>query len=329
MMMKNIKVVFTALIFLSTILVGCKKDKFQDYSTLVHKNAQVGDLPTLISTLDKDTVIQIPFTLTEKPIADMYITVAAVSGTATEGDDYEINTPTIFIPAFQQNGVIEVHILADDVLEGPESFVVQVGDSLDANVHVIKNITFNLDDYVASEFDLTFDWNRVVNVPGFGNLQTGTKMDFDFYLFDDAFMDTGNYDAASGASPEHLTLDLASYTGTYYIFSNLFENGFTEIGVFQNDTVPVKTTIHRQGSLAGFTYVQPNTEAYTVSSTDYLNDRDDSLNPILKLVITATGFTAYDVSDNTLVTGRHKKVSMSDIKLNKKSTFNSSHLLVK
>lgn len=327
--MKNLKLIFSAIVLLSTIFVGCKKDKYQDYSTLVHKNAQVGDLPTLISTLDKDTVIQIPFTLTEKPIVDMYITVAAISGTATEGEDYEINTPTVFIPAFQQNGLIEVHILADDVLEGPESFVVQVGDSLDANVHVIKNITFNLDDFVASEFDLTFDWNRIVTLIGIGNYPTGPNMDFDFYLLDDAFMDTGNYGAATGASPEHLTLDLATYTGTYYVFSNLFENGFTENGIYQDDTVPVKTTIHRQGSLAGFTYVQPNDEAYTLSSTDYLNDGDDSFNPILKLVITATGFTAYDASDNSLVSGRRKKVTMNDIKLNKKSTFNSSHLLVK
>lgn len=314
--MKKINLFYLLCIFSLLVTVSCKKDKYTDYSTLVYKNAQVGDLPALISTLDKDTVIEIPFTLTEKPIADMYITVKSTSGTALEDEDFEILTPSVFIPAFTQSGLIQIHILGDDIIEGAESFVIQVGDSTDANVHLIKEITFNLDDFVSSEFDMTFNWNKIVNVPGIGNLATGPNWDVDFYLLDATFTDVGNYDAATGSSPEHMTLDFTNYTGTYYVFSSLFQNVFTHEGIYQNDTIPIKTTFHRQGSLAGYTYTQPNIESYTLSSPDYLYDHDETLIPLFKLVISNTGFSVYDTADDLLVSARHRYIKIGDL-LNK------------
>lgn len=308
--MSNFRYFMGVILSASLMAGGCKKDKNQDYSTLQNKNSQLNEfVPSLISTLDNDQTLEFPFTLSETPITDMHITVKAISGNATEGVDYEIATPQVVIPAFRKDGVIKINIIGDDVIEGPESFVIQIGDEFDPNVKVFKTVTVNLTDYVSSDLNIFFDWDKIVDVPDFGEIPVGINFDIDFYLLDADGFDTGNYTAATGDSPEHMVLSTED-TGTYYIYSSLYVNVFRAVGVELYDKVPITMDFNRPGALASFKKVQADSLAYDLFSPDFDNDGDESIYEMAKVVITETGFMVYDIDGTSIVNTRKAKPTL-------------------
>lgn len=308
--MNNFRYLLGVFLSVSIITAGCKKDKNQDYSLLQNKNSQLNDfVPSLVSTLDNEQTLEFPFTLSESPIVDMHITVKAISGTAIEGEDFEIVTPQVVIPAHRKEGVVIINIIGDDIIEGPESFVIQIGDEFDPNISVFKNVTVNLTDYVGSELNIAFDWDKDVEVPGLGEFPVAPNYDIDFLLLDAEGYDTNNYTAATGSSPEHMVIPIAD-TGTFYIYSSLYSNVFRGSGFEMYDKVPITMDFSRPGSLASFVKVQADSLAYDLFSPDYDNDNDDSLYELAKVVVSEIGFMVYDIDGTSLVNARKAKPTL-------------------
>lgn len=301
--LKNSTFIFLLFVFLFT---GCKKDKYQNYSSLINKNPLLSDvLPSSVSSIEKDSAIDLHFTLRDAPIVDLIITLKAISGTATEGEDFDILTPTILIPAFSKEGVVSIQLYKDDIIEGDESFVLQVGDSTDANVKPY-NITVTLSDYIGPNLDITFDWNKIVDVPDFGPVPTGPNFDIDIYVFNEEGNDIGNYSAATGASPEHLSFTTPDDTGTYYLYANLWANVFRENGLELTDLVPITMDFHRDGKLGSFTKTQPDSVSFNLNTLDTQSDGGDSFVFLCKVVVGTDMFMVYDTDDSELVTARRR-----------------------
>jgi hypothetical protein len=310
------------LFFISPLLFfSCKKDKYQNHSKLVNKNAALQDfLPALVSTAEKDTVFEFPFELTDNTIAKTKISVKAISGTATEGEDFEILTPEVVIDQFNKSGVVRVKLLLDDIVEGPESFVLQVGDSLDANVHVFKNITFNItDDYFGPDLDVAFLWNKTVTVSGVGDVPTGLNFDLDFYFVDESGDDHSDYSSATSSYPEVHTFSSTVDT-TIYIYANLWDNLFRSLGTGLTDLQPITMDFHRDGSLGSFTKTQADSVAFNLDSPDGANDGDYTLVYMGKIVVSGGTFTFYDTDDTSLFNARRRQVILSRIKATQSHT---------
>lgn len=314
--MKRINLYILTTLLITIFISSCKKDEHKDYSTLVNKNSQLQEfLPSLVSTVESDSVLSFPFELDATNIVTQKFTVKQVSGDATEGDDFDIVTSEVTIDAYRKTGVVQILIHKDDIIEGEETLVLQVGDSLDANASVFKNITIKINDYIGPNLDITFLWNKTVTVPGVGAVPVGPNFDLDFYFVDADGNDNLDYESATGNYPEVHTVSSLVDT-TVYIYVGLWENVFRSVGAGLTDLTPITIDFHRDGSLGSFEKTQPDSVSYNLDSPDALNDGDFSLIYMGKIVVSGGTFTFYDTDDTSLFNARRKQMILT----RKKST---------
>ncbi len=303
----NIKGLYFIFFAFVLLLSGCKKDKFQNYSSFINKYPQFSDvLPVDIFSVEKDSEFVLKFTLKDAPIVDLIVPITVTSGTATEGEDFDLVTTSLTVPAFSKEGSIVIQLYKDDIIEGDENFYIHIGDSSTANIKPYT-INFHLSDYIGPNLDITFDWNKIIDIADVGQVPTGPNFDIDIYVLDENGDDTGNYDAATGSSPEKLSFTTPDDTGTYYLYANLWDNVFTANGIFLDDLVPITMDFHRDGKLGSFQKTQPDSVAFNLSTLDTANDGGDSFVALCKLVVTADGFMVYDTDDTSLVNARKKR----------------------
>lgn len=318
--MKRINLYILTTLLVTIFISSCKKDEHKNYSTLVNKNSQLQEfLPSLVSTVESDSVLSFPFELDATNIVTQKFTVKQVSGDATEGDDFDIVTSEVTIDAYRKTGVVQILIHKDDIIEGEETLVLQVGDSLDANASVFKNITIKINDYIGPNLDITFLWNKTVTVPGVGAVPVGPNFDLDFYFVDESGDDHSDYSSATSSYPEVHTFSSTVDT-TIYIYANLWDNLFRSLGTGLTDLQPITMDFHRDGSLGSFTKTQADSVAFNLDSPDGVNDGDYTLVYMGKIVVSAGTFTFYDTDDTSLFNARRKQVILSRIKATQSHT---------
>lgn len=294
------------LLFLSFFLIlSCKKEDYTNHSKLSFTNPSitVTGIPDAVFTIENDTTYEFKVVLDKPTIVDLHLTVSLIETSATNDEDFEFGTTDIFIPAHSSTASFTLNILTDDIVEGDETFSVVIGSDEDINFNNPKTIQFTISDYISDEFSIDFIWNKIVFVPGFGNTATCPNYDLDFYLYDQDWNDTENYGAATGNCPESLTFNRLTDTGTFYITQALWQNEYGGLGL--TDAVPVSCGFYREGSYAyNVGYVQPNADAFTVSTLDYAYDGEWSEQELIKLVVSNTGFTVYNLDDVAVASAR-------------------------
>ena len=300
---------FTSLSILSLTVIGCNKDDATGESTLEVVKGITGSVtlnPGLMTsqtvnepknfrnpTLNETLIYSYKVTIDKPQSIDTHITVAQVSGSATEGSDLKFDKD-LLIPAFQTSVDGTITILSDAAIEGDEDVTLQIGTASTSNATITSSsVSFIIKNYLSPNLEFTFGYNQPLPIPGTTGLTLynvfggGNPYDMDYFVLDEAFNDTGLYEAATGAEPERLIIsDLmtnpdnsanASYLadGTYYIFYSLYSDAtLSTIEDFTPVDVPTTVDYLRRGGIAAGTFVQeadfvPTTKA-TPGDTNFV-----------------------------------------------------------
>jgi len=226
--MKNIKIKIVALFAASMLIFSCTKDDNTGISNFTVNSginytvdtSSFGANPT--TTDEADVTYTYTVNLSGMQTADVIIPVSVIAGNATEGVDFDYDN-LIVIPAgtTSKDGTFTVY--GDILPEDTETFTLQIGNPTGvANVSGSPvEVTTTITNFTSGDLMLEFAWDKEVDVAG--TTYDFTDIDFDFYVVDATFATpgVGGTDAATGASPEHMTLTgLAD--GTYYIFADKY-----------------------------------------------------------------------------------------------------------
>lgn len=323
-MKKNIVKIFS-LLAVTSFFTSCNDD--QDVASIV----QI-DKPTMtISVASAVTAAEgttVPFTLTlDQPTGhdfDVFI-MRQVTSTADQNDsdingDYA-NTSfqkKITFPAFTTtySGVIEIS--EDELAEGNENLILQIGESRTSAVKFTPATTnITITNVVSDVLNLSFNFDKSFGANGYTNTLcnytsdlSGNGYDIDFLVYDEFFNDLGVADAQTGACVEKISMDLADYPdGLYHITALLYTNGeldlaeigFPLIGVPEFN-IPITVDYLRAGSIDKGRYTQESINFFTS------NTAEGSENQVVDIVISTVGanriFTIQDTAGNVSASGR-------------------------
>lgn len=205
--------------------------------------------------------IEITATLAEAQPVDAVIDLVQSGGSADAGD---FEAHTITIPAGSLTSSATVDILQTGEIEGTETL--EITGKSRANFDIAP-YTFSAtisDDYVTDFLDIELNWDGEVtidedNVTATYNL---CAMDFDILIYDASFADTGIYDAATGACPEHVSFGSGMPDGDYIIVVDLYGNDLS--GLELGETVAVNLNYSQDNFDNSGTIT--NTSDYTTDS---------------------------------------------------------------
>lgn len=281
-MKKTIKqLLYTSLGLLALLSSSCNNndDNTGDSVLLVNKSSvsTILDAPLLATqTVNEgdEGVYSFTVSIPQASTVDIAVDVKQISGSANS-DDFEFDNQVI-IPAYSKSATGTISILNDDLIEGDENFTLQIGTVSVANATLVPTtVSFTIKNFLSPDLEFTFGYNQPLAIPGVSGLTLynvsagGVPYDMDYFVLDEAFNDTGLYQAASSAEPEKLNVsDLmtnadgspnASYLadGTYYIFYSLYSDAtLSTIQDFTPVDVPTTVDYIRRGGIAAGTFVQ-------------------------------------------------------------------------
>lgn len=299
---------FVALGILSVLIfTQCKDEDYTGYSTIDATNPTVSvtwEAPASMEEAD----VTYPFTITlsEVQIADVVFNISADASTATEGEDFDLSTHSIRIPAYSTTGTGSLTVYRDDLAEETETIAVQIGDIGLGNVNYTPE-TFSVDitNYVSDDVVVAFDWGGTVDATIGGTFFEGidlcANVDIDFYLSQDTpGGDIGDYTTATGNCPEVYTFIPGSWAngdGTFYMNVSLWSNG----GLAPDSgPIPFPVTISiAQPGVVNITQPQD-------PSTIVMSDNPDMAavsDPVLKVVVSngGTNFAFFDGITDELI----------------------------
>lgn len=216
-------------------------------ATIAPVATSVAEGNQLIINITTDKMIDRSLTFTFKQTggtanADDYTVEPAVIAPYTKSTQMVINTNVDFDFAASETivGEIGVYSIAEKYLLNP------------ATVNPTK-LTITINNTVSPELNVTFSWNADVVIDG-DTYDAADNIDFDFIVCPEAGFDIsdpwateiGIYDAATGSSPEHMTLSgLAN--GTYLLVADLYYNDF--VGYSDGSVkIPIVASFTRQGT---------------------------------------------------------------------------------
>jgi hypothetical protein len=135
----------TVILAFSVLLMACEKDDFTGHSRLKPTSPVI--TVTLPPQVDLDDpgqdVFDITVTMSVAQIVDVAVHSVQIGGDAVAHDDYDIED-RIIIPKGQLTGTFELHILTDELLDGPLTVTLQIGDARTANADITP-VSFTID----------------------------------------------------------------------------------------------------------------------------------------------------------------------------------------
>jgi len=127
----------TVILAFSVLLMACEKDDFTGHSRLKPTSPVI--TVTLPPQVDLDDpgqdVFDITVTMSVAQIVDVAVHSVQIGGDAVAHDDYDIED-RIIIPKGQLTGTFELHILSDELLDGPLTVTLQIGDARTASLRL-------------------------------------------------------------------------------------------------------------------------------------------------------------------------------------------------
>ena len=328
-------IITSVIIALAIVTTSCNlgdQEDFTDASTLkttspdilIDGNWEEG------SGIEQDKTINFTLILTEPQIVDIHVPVFASGGTATEGEDYLINTPTVIIPAYSLSASGSISIIADAEPEDQETFSITVGDNTVANtLFQPKTYDFVLDNYVSESIEITFDFavDLIYNGDAYNSCDYG--VDLDVFVSDAAGFDindpwatfNGTGYAATGDCPEVLVMDKADWgDGEYILWHELWDN--VNAGLWEDQPVPITSTFVRAGSFTS-TIVQDNSQAINSNDLGEAQGGTNTHGYIAKVTIAGDTYTITAENGDEIGSGKmtdSKRTPRPDLQLDKSSS---------
>jgi len=318
-MNKNIKIF--SLVLATLFVASCDNNDATGDSTLVVTPNVVGSVTPITSTLSftatnnvaevNETEFEYKVTLSAAQSKDVHVQVSKIAGTATEDADFTFDHE-IVIPAYSTTGTAKIKILKDRKKEVTETFTLQIGDMTTANAtFVSKTVSFSITNYVSTLLDLSFAFNASFNI-GFNNPWVATLpssgtvynlcaigYDMDFIVLNSSFSDIGNYQAATGACVEKLSLNGATLpNGTYYIVYDIYDDSGLSGVAHDGFDIPITVTYGKAGAIDDAVFNQ--------ESDYYANSYDGTGSDFVIGVKLLNGiFTVQNSFNTAIATGRN------------------------
>lgn len=315
--MKNIKIKLFVITMLagSLFFTSCSDDDATGDSVLEVNPSVTGTVVTefdsstalTVYEVDQDT-LKYTVTISNPQPVDIHLSVSKLSGSATVDSDFAFDS-SVVIPAYSTTATGSIYILNDLTPEGSESFTLQIGGVNTSNASIpVKTVSVNIENEKSNTLELTFNFNKSFSIAGTPYNLCGIGYDMDFYLLDSSLNDTGNYEAATGACTEVLTLedDGSLADGIYYIYYDIYDDGGISNVYHDPFDIPISVDYLRGGAISEGTFNQE--DAFVPNSTD------GSGNEYLMTVELAAGvFTIKDSSDAIVATGKSSNSNKSKV----------------
>jgi hypothetical protein len=170
-----------------SLAFACDDEDFTGDSTLTPSAPTVSiAIPNNnVNMIEKDSTFEYTITLSQPQIVDVAVYVKKVSGDATLGSDFSIGSDVVIIPANRTTGTATVKVNADDLAEGTETFVIQIGDERTANASITpQTITYTVTNVSAGDLQLELGWDAKVSDTSGEPVPATDVADMIFYLTD-------------------------------------------------------------------------------------------------------------------------------------------------
>lgn len=261
---------------------------------------------TTINEGGADTELEFSVVLQKVQPVDVYVNVSLVpGGDAVEEEDFDFDHQVI-IPAFTTTGKGKVVIHGDAETEGTESFTLQVGDGTEANLSLTpKELMFNITDF--GDLNLELTWDRTFNFGGTDYTLCQIGYDVDFYVFDSEGNDVTDYQAATGACPEYITLSLANLPdGEYELIENIYDDsGLSTAGIDPAFDIPVTVNYARDNSPFAGTFVQDDAD---VIDSNFGSDPAMGTPIYVATITVSNGLFTFSKNGSVVATGKMAKI---------------------
>ena len=316
MITKYKKIIFSGVIMaLALLTTSCELGEQEDYTGFATLKATSPDINITgdfdpVNGIEKDATYNFTLTLTEPQISDIKVNVYQSGGTATEGEDFVINTPHIIIPANSTTVTGSFSTIRDTDYEDTETLALTVGDDKLANtVYTPQTFNFTIENYESEDLEISFNWCVDLIFDG-DTYSSGDYVDLDFFVSPAADFDindpwatfTGDWQGGTGDCPEKITMTPADFPdGEYIIWHEIWSNQYHFL--WDEKSIPVTTTFVRAGVFTE-TIVQDDSQA--MLSTDLGGKEGGTeINSIFAKVTIANGkYTVSYFEGDEIVSGK-------------------------
>lgn len=219
--MKNIKIL-SIFLMLVIALASCEKDDYTGASSQTPTNPVITvDFGTIPNVTDGvNTSHKVILNMSEAQIVDVIVDVFVVSGTATQGEDFDIPS-NVVIPAGRKSATFDVKFLKDDLPEDVETFTIQVGDEKIANASITPvQQEFSINNATSDDLDVELSWDREIYDVNGDLIDPTALADMRLLI---TTTDGTIISGADGSSFEAMTLASSDYPdGDYYIATDYY-----------------------------------------------------------------------------------------------------------
>lgn len=265
-------------------------------------------------TLSEGSEYTITFNLSAPVANDFTVFILSLNNSTADNLDSDVaetsgvsTQKAISIPAFATTFTTTITIEEDDLTEGDESLVLQIGDSRTSAVTFQPiNRTITIKNVVSDELVLDFNFDRTfTGAGGYSNTlcevtssistPANKPYDLDFLLYKGA-VPVGYFGAATGECIEKMTLNLGPVAsggltdGLYQVKAEVYTNADLDVATLNFPLVgvapfniPISVDYLRSGSINKGTFNQQD-QFYLTSASPELSDT-----PVVDLLITTVG----------------------------------------
>lgn len=137
------KVVLISMVLL--FMLACEQDDFTGHSRLKPTSPIITMVLPTQTELNDPTIneFEIDVSMSVAQIVDVAIHSLKVGGDAVAHDDFDIED-RIIIPAGSTSGHFTLHLLTDEMIDGPLTVIIQIGDPRTANAKITP-VQFTID----------------------------------------------------------------------------------------------------------------------------------------------------------------------------------------
>ena len=223
-------------------------------------------------------------------------TLRQTGGTATEED---FSAASAVLAPYTKSTQLVIETFEDYDTDASETIVGEIGVFGIADRYLLDpasvnpQVTFTITNFVSPDLDVSFSWNADVII-GVDTYDAADYIDFDFLVSPEADFDIadpwaseiGIYDAATGDSPETMTLSGLD-DGSYLLWVDLYYNDF--VGYSDGSVmIPIVASFTRQGTTVVDTEVGMDPEELMPDNTaGYDNDPSGVYNAVIAKVTVA------------------------------------------